>query len=125
TINGAGSYRFLLTATDGQVSGGGGVDKFRMKIMSGSSAGVVYDNQMSAADGADPTTALASGSIIIHTNNGNNASSMPALGERGTFGLSQNQPNPFRNGTEVHFQVPERSTVRLVVFDVAGREVMR
>src|SRR5215475_6771678 len=29
TVNGAGNYGFLLTATDGQVAGGGGVDKFR------------------------------------------------------------------------------------------------
>jgi len=32
TINGAGNYGFLLTAIDGQINGGGGTDKFRVKI---------------------------------------------------------------------------------------------
>ena len=32
TINGSGSYRFMLTAIDGQINGGGGVDKFRIRI---------------------------------------------------------------------------------------------
>src|SRR5687767_6200253 len=32
TINGTGEYGFLLTATDGSLSSGGGADKFRIKI---------------------------------------------------------------------------------------------
>ena len=32
TINGDGNYAFILTAIDGQVSGGGGADRFRIKI---------------------------------------------------------------------------------------------
>ena len=66
TINGQGNYGFLLTATDGQVSGGGGVDKFRIKIWDKATGQVVYDNQMGAADDADATTAIAGGSIVIH-----------------------------------------------------------
>jgi len=27
---------------------------------------VVYDNQLGAADNADPTTAIGSGSIVVH-----------------------------------------------------------
>lgn len=65
TINGTGSYGFLLTAVDGDVAGGGGIDKFRIKIWEKSSGLVVYDNQMDAPDGAELTTALASGSVII------------------------------------------------------------
>jgi len=65
TINGAGEYRFKLTAIDGQINGGGGVDKFRIRIWS-DGGGLVYDNQMSAPDDADPTTAIAGGSIVIH-----------------------------------------------------------
>jgi hypothetical protein len=61
TINGAGNYYFILTAIDGQVSGGGGVDKFRIKIWG--SGGVIYDNQMGVSDAADPTTALGGGSM--------------------------------------------------------------
>ena len=63
TINGAGNYGFMLTAIDGQVNGGGGVDKFRIKITG--PGGVVYDNQPGAGNNADPTTALGGGSIVI------------------------------------------------------------
>jgi hypothetical protein len=68
TINGAGSYKFMLTAIDGDVSGGGGVDKLRMKITDINGI-VVYDNQInttSTGDNADPITTLGGGSIVIH-----------------------------------------------------------
>ena len=64
TINGAGSYNFLLTAIDGDLPGGGGADRFRIKIFS--AGGMVYDNQMGADDNGDPTTTLGGGSIVIH-----------------------------------------------------------
>jgi PKD repeat protein len=69
TINGQGKYGFILTATDGQVSGGGGVDKFRMKIWivnaDNTEGPVVYDNQMGAVVDANPATSLGGGSINI------------------------------------------------------------
>jgi hypothetical protein len=60
TINGAGNYRFMLTAVDGDL--GGGDDTFRLKIwtedeVTGAVA-VIYDN------GSDQ--ALGSGSVVIH-----------------------------------------------------------
>jgi PKD repeat protein len=67
TINGAGSYGFLLTATDGQANGGGGVDKFRIKIWDNATGKVVYDNQSGGSDDATPITSLGGGSISIHT----------------------------------------------------------
>jgi PKD repeat protein len=66
SVNGEGSYNFLLTATDGQVVGGGGVDKFRIRITG--PAGVIYDNVPGGGDGlsdADPQ-GLAAGSVVIH-----------------------------------------------------------
>jgi nitrogen fixation protein FixH len=63
TVNGAGGYGFLLAAIDGAP------DKFRIKIWQIGGA-VVYDNQLSAGDNADPTTALAGGSIMIHVPKG-------------------------------------------------------
>jgi len=66
-VNGSGSYGFELTAWDGQAGGGGGVDRIRIKIWDRNRGNaVVYDNQMNAVDGADPTTALGGGSIVIH-----------------------------------------------------------
>lgn len=67
TINNAGDYRFMLTAIDGEQPGGGGLDKFRIKIWNNAGGGLVYDNQMNAPDSADPTTVLGGGQIVIHT----------------------------------------------------------
>jgi hypothetical protein len=66
TINGAGDYGFMLTAIDGQINGGGGADKFRIKIWEVATGDIVYDNLMDAADTADPTTVIGGGSIVIH-----------------------------------------------------------
>ncbi|MEW6217899.1 MAG: PKD domain-containing protein, partial [Thermodesulfobacteriota bacterium] len=65
-INSAGGFGFLLTATDGQLAGGGGVDTFRMKIWDKATGTVIYDNQPGEADDAEATTALGGGSIVIH-----------------------------------------------------------
>ncbi len=69
--NNAGDYRFMLTAIDGQVNGGGGQDKFRIRIWNSAGGGLVYDNQLNAPDSADPTTVLGGGQIVIHSGNGN------------------------------------------------------
>lgn len=63
-INGTAGYQFLLTAIDGGLPGGGGVDRLRLKIWG--PGGVVYDNEIAAADSAAPITALGGGSIVIH-----------------------------------------------------------
>ncbi|MES2797040.1 MAG: T9SS type A sorting domain-containing protein, partial [Bacteroidota bacterium] len=66
TINGGGNYGFMVSAIDGQVSGGGGYDKFRIKIWDkNNSDAIVYDNQMNAAENADASTVLGGGSIVI------------------------------------------------------------
>ncbi|MFN2317005.1 MAG: hypothetical protein ABR551_08445 [Gemmatimonadales bacterium] len=66
TINGGGDYRFMLTAIDGQISGGDGTDKFRIRIWDNDDGGLVYDNQLNAPDSDDPTTVIGGGSIVIH-----------------------------------------------------------
>lgn len=66
-VNGTGDYGFLLTATDGQVGGGGGVDKFRIKIWNRASHAILYDNRRGTSDDldrADPQ-AIGGGSIVI------------------------------------------------------------
>lgn len=40
-----------------------------------------------------------------------------------TFDMAQNYPNPFNPATTLQFSVPERSTIRLVVTDMLGREI--
>ncbi len=71
TINGSGNYGFLLTAIDGQISGGGGTDKYRIKIWDKNNGdAIVYDNQMGQSDSGSAGTLLSApngnGSIVIH-----------------------------------------------------------
>jgi hypothetical protein len=65
-INGVPGYKFVLTAYDGDVNGGGGIDKFRMKITK--NGVVAYDNRVGASDDIDLANPLAisGGSIVIH-----------------------------------------------------------
>lgn len=65
TVNGAAGYKFLLTATDGAVSGGGGADKFRIKITK--DGNVIYDNLLGAPDDTSNAQVLTGGSIVIHS----------------------------------------------------------
>jgi hypothetical protein len=65
SINARGDYGFMLTAVDGRQPGGGGVDKFRIKIWDKATGDIVYDNQMDASNTADPATAVGGGSIVI------------------------------------------------------------
>jgi hypothetical protein len=65
-INGSAGYEFTLTVIDGDLEGGGGVDKFRLKIWNKSTGEIIYDNQMGASDADDPITEIGSGKIVIH-----------------------------------------------------------
>jgi len=66
TINGQGDYGFVLTVIDGNLPGGGGMDRFRIKIWDKTTDMIIYDNQMGEDDFADPTTVIGGGSIFIH-----------------------------------------------------------
>jgi hypothetical protein len=66
SVNGVSGYDFRVTGYDGQVSGGGGIDKFRIKITRNGQT--VFDNRMGQPediDQADPQQ-IAGGSIVIH-----------------------------------------------------------
>ena len=65
TINRNGQYGFMLSAIDGQVAGGGGIDKFRIKIWDLATDAIVYDNHYGASDTENPVTALGGGSVVI------------------------------------------------------------
>jgi hypothetical protein len=39
------------------------------------------------------------------------------------FKLFQNYPNPFNSSTNINFQTSERSNVKLVIYDMSGREI--
>ena len=58
TINGNGSYQFILSAKDEDP------DTFRIKITDGND--LVYDNQSTVPDNEYPDFAIAGGSIMVH-----------------------------------------------------------
>lgn len=66
TLNGSDGFGFLLTAIDGQLNGGGGKDRFRIKIWSLTTGDTVYDNQMGKSENGSDATELGGGSIVIH-----------------------------------------------------------
>ncbi|MBN1542837.1 T9SS type A sorting domain-containing protein [candidate division KSB1 bacterium] len=43
----------------------------------------------------------------------------------GDYGLQQNYPNPFNNQTAIEFSLPSPQPVRLIVYDIRGRERSR
>jgi len=135
TIGGAGDYGFLISVVDGAMNGGGGTDKFRIKITDKTSGGVVYDNQLGASDTTSASTVIAGGSIVIHFSSKSRLVDQSPVEPVGAgsqvsqvipieYALSQNTPNPFRGRTEIRFGLPERSQVRLSIYDIAGREVV-
>ena len=66
-INFDGNFGFLLTAIDGDINGGGGIDKFRIKIWDkDDNDRLIYDNMLEVPEGEDPTTILMGGKIQIH-----------------------------------------------------------
>src|SRR3989475_196376 len=66
TINGAGDFGFRLTAVDDAINGSGGGDNLRIQIFDKGTGGAIYCNQLNAGVGANPTTVLGGGQIIIH-----------------------------------------------------------
>ena len=71
TINGGGDYGFLLTATDGQLNGGGGTDKFRIKIWDRRTGAAVFDNAAGSPEDIDAANpqAISGGNIVVHKGN--------------------------------------------------------
>jgi hypothetical protein len=61
------------------------------------------------------STARLFQSVTSVSNNGNSLA--------GSYRLGNNYPNPFNPTTNIEFQLPKSSMVKLVVFDILGREV--
>ncbi len=68
TVNNSGDFGFLLTAIDGQLNGGGDLDRFRIKIWDVGTGLIIYDNQPNSDDDASllDTTTVRGGNIMIH-----------------------------------------------------------
>ena len=46
-----------------------------------------------------------------------------STGVPGSYDLSQNYPNPFNPETKINFSLPNSSAVKLIVYDITGKEV--
>ncbi|MFD2767174.1 FG-GAP repeat domain-containing protein [Micromonospora eburnea] len=68
TVNGKAGYAFLVTVGDGRAPGGGGIDRFRIKVWETATGNVVYDNVPGAPDDIDSANpqAISQGSVVIH-----------------------------------------------------------
>jgi len=67
TINGRGTYNFIVTAIDGDAyNGTKKPDAFRIKITDSVTGDTVYDNQLGKDETGDFATTLGGGSIVIH-----------------------------------------------------------
>jgi photosystem II stability/assembly factor-like uncharacterized protein len=66
----------------------------------------------------------SNGAIFKTTNGGNPIGIVPKSKEiPETFNLSQNYPNPFNPKSNIKFQIAKLSEVKLLIFDVLGREI--
>ena len=123
TINNSGNYGFMLSAVDGQVNGGGDVDKFRIKIWDrDDNDKVIYDNQPGEVDDSELTTALGGGSIVIHGEKHNNPQAAPGLLPVGTRLLAA-YPNPFNPEVWIPYQLGADSQITIRIYDLMGRLV--
>jgi hypothetical protein len=116
----------MVSAIDGAVYGGGGADKFRIKIWNGNT--VIYDNNMNNPDNGDPATLLGGGSIVIHS-----ASSKTTALDNGLRTMIFNEPlqkmavrvlpNPSSNYFTLGLKSGSNEKVTITVVDIAGRTV--
>jgi hypothetical protein len=128
-IDNSGDYGFMLTATDAGAPDGGVEDLFRIKIwMKDADETVVYDNQVGEEDTGYAGTALAGGQIKIQRGSAAKQGDDPDVVDTvipTKYALLQTAPNPFNPSTEIRFDLPEATTVRLVVYNTLGRVVER
>ncbi|HYY95028.1 MAG TPA: MBG domain-containing protein [Pyrinomonadaceae bacterium] len=65
TVNNVSGYEFLIAAVDGQLTGGGGTDKFRIRVWRKSDGVVIYDNMPGSSLNAVAVTTTSNGDIAI------------------------------------------------------------
>ena len=124
-INGTGIYGFMVSAIDGQITGGGGIDKFRIKIWDlNNNDEIVYDNNLTDTDeNAEPTTAIEGGSIVIHTEKSKSGELESSLSPFVENLILKVYPNPFSESLQFEFASPVNVNTRIDIYDVSGRLV--
>jgi methionine-rich copper-binding protein CopC len=122
TVNGKGTHKFMVSAVDGDISGGGGSDKYRIKIFKdGSSTDVLYDNQMNEDDNSEPSTIIGGGSIVIHNKKSKSAEIDILREDEAVTALFSVYPNPFNERLQFIFNATETNHVRIELFNGSGQ----
>jgi len=69
--------------------------------------------------------AVGSNGVILKTTNGGVVIGIEPVSSEipKHFKLHQNYPNPFNPSTQIKFDIPSSSFVRLIVYDALGREI--
>jgi len=128
TVNGEGTYKFMVTVIDGNLTGGDGIDKFRIRIVgAGSPDEVIYDNEMGILENADAVTALGSGSIVIHKPTTSTPTKERVADAADMFNGTQPTfkayPNPIRDNATIEFAFAQDEEYTLAIYDVRGQLV--
>ncbi|SDS08715.1 MBG domain-containing protein [Gramella sp. MAR_2010_147] len=132
TVNGASTHKFLLIAIDGDVSGGGGTDKFRIRIWKHNSPEILYDNQWISDENSNDATILGGGSIVIHKPKGNNKTMettgkpdakyvMPEVPQQ--LRTLEVAPNPMSEYCDIRFSLKAKLKADVLIFDINGRQL--
>lgn len=119
-INGDGNYGFMLTATDGDINGGGGVDKFRIKIWDrNGNDEIIYDNKLGEDDDSNAVQEIGSGSIVIHK-----STAAPESLPEDTRALAP-FPNPSNPEVWIPYQLSAANQVVVHIYNMNGRLVRK
>jgi hypothetical protein len=122
---------FIMTVIDGDINGGGGVDKIRMKVFNKNTGEVYYDNQPGAGDADAPLWAVNTGSTIVI--GGSESTSTGGGGTKPKVSASANPAlelivanNPAIDGTPFRLQImstDKQTPVNIRILDAAGRPI--
>lgn len=127
TINGAGNYQFMVSAVDGDITGGGGIDKFRIKIWNKTNGSILYDNNLGKDENDAPATALGGGSVVIHKADDKVTKSLQMTESTESARMTEFEvkvyPNPFTGRLYFDLQFKTDSKAKLEIFDINGTKL--
>lgn len=94
--------------------------KMRVSTIPGTSTGILTLNIKTTGSGGMPPVHLRSFNIRVHNPIGITpiSSEIPQR-----FNLEQNYPNPFNPVTNIKFDIAKAGNVKLIVYDITGKEV--
>lgn len=84
-----------------------------------------YDLEVVQFTGSNTGYVVGSGGSILKTTNGGEPIGISPISTEipSNYELHQNYPNPFNPSTQIKFDLPKSSFVKLIVYDVLGKEV--